>query len=214
MPFVAGLGRVDAAVHAGEEVQGEAHECLDKQQDVRDQAQDGVRRLKVRPGMGEFVHLDNNEGGDESVHGKAVDRGVDESAATLLCRSVGRLEDEDGFGDAEEAGGVEEGVCREENEGADEDVGPDGSHQQEDASLCEDRGAWMGVRGVIITVRTLRELTYGQILVERMSLLLRSITGASQERLILSDVLFRRDNRLVGDTGSRSHGWRSWKGKS
>lgn len=35
---------------------------------------------------------------------------------------------------------------REEDEGVEEDVGPDGGDEQDDAGLGEDSSAWMGVR--------------------------------------------------------------------
>lgn len=56
----------------------------------------------------EFVVLDDDEPGEEGEERGAVEEGVDECALFLLGGGVGGLEDEDGLGGQEDAGGVEE----------------------------------------------------------------------------------------------------------
>ena len=53
--------------------------------------------------------------------------------------------------DEEEAEAVEEGVCAEEDEGVDEDGGPDCGREDPDAGLREDGGAWLwGVSFLVV----------------------------------------------------------------
>lgn len=51
---------------------------------------------------------------------------MDACALVFLLGGVSWLQDEDGLGGQEDAGGVEERVRGEENEGVEEDAGPDG----------------------------------------------------------------------------------------
>ena len=97
-----------APVHGREVVLRDAHDGLDEEDDVGDEAKDGVRGLEVRAGVGDLVVFDDDEAGEEGEDGGAVQEGVDGGALAFLGRGVGWLEDEDGLGGEEDAGRVEE----------------------------------------------------------------------------------------------------------
>lgn len=74
----------------------------------------------------DFIVLYDNEAGEEGEDGGHVQDGVDVRALVFLFWGVRWLEDEDGLGGEEDAGGVEQGVRGEEVEGVEKDAGPDG----------------------------------------------------------------------------------------
>ena len=106
--FVNGLGIVHAPVDAGGVVLRYAHDGLDGKEDVGDEAEDAVGGGEVGGAVGEFVIFDDYECGEEGEDGGAVDDGVDVGAQVFLFRGVRWLEHEDGLGDQEQAGGVEQ----------------------------------------------------------------------------------------------------------
>lgn len=89
--LVNGLGLINAAEHGREVKLAEANQNLDDQQDVGDEAENGVRRLEVGAIVVYFVVLDDDEAGDESKEGGPVESGVDVGAELLLLLGVGGL---------------------------------------------------------------------------------------------------------------------------
>lgn len=108
MVLVDRLGVVDASEDRRDVVLGDADEGLEDEEDVGEQAEDGVRGAEVLAVVGDFVVFDDDEAGDEGEDAGAVEDGVDAGALLLLLGGVGRLEDEDCLGGEEDAGGVEE----------------------------------------------------------------------------------------------------------
>jgi len=106
--FVQLLRIVDASVKSGQEVLRDTHKRLNDDQDVGDQAEDGVGRLEVSAVVRDLVVLDDDEAGDRGEKGDVVERGVGVGAFALLLGGVGGLEDEDAFDEEEDGGGVEE----------------------------------------------------------------------------------------------------------
>lgn len=98
--------------HAAEDGRGvelcDANGGLDEEEDIGDEAEDGVRGLEVRAAVGDFVVFDDDEGGEEREDGGGVEGGVDVGALGFLLGGVGGLEEEDGLCGEEDAGGVEE----------------------------------------------------------------------------------------------------------
>lgn len=99
---------VHAAVQLRHEVLRDAHKGLDAGEDVRDQAEDGVRRLEVRAVVRDLVVLDHHEAGDGGQQRDVVEGRVRVGAFFLLLGGVGWLEDEDALDEEEEGRGVEE----------------------------------------------------------------------------------------------------------
>jgi hypothetical protein len=90
-----------AAIHLGHKVLREAHESLQEQENVGDEAQNSVGRLKVS--VVAFIDLDDDEAGYGGGKGHVIESGVRVGAGFLLRRSMGWLEDEDALD--EEKGG-------------------------------------------------------------------------------------------------------------
>lgn len=108
MVLVHSLGVVDAAEHCWEIVLRDADEGLDDEEDVGDQAEDGVRGAEVLAAVGNFVVFDYDKAGDESEDAGAIEDGVDVGAFLLLFGGVGWLEEEDCLSAEKDTGGVEE----------------------------------------------------------------------------------------------------------
>lgn len=102
------LGLVHAAIHVGKPVLRNADKRLQDQQHVEDYSEDVVRGAKVRAVVVEFVVLDDDQPRNERQQADAVKERVQLRAARLLGGRGGRLQDEDGLGRQEQAGGVEE----------------------------------------------------------------------------------------------------------
>jgi hypothetical protein len=112
------------AVQRGHKVLRDADDRLDEDQDVGDEAEDGVRRDKVRAAVADLVVFDHDEAGEGGEEGDVVEGGVRVGALFLLRGCVGRLDDEDALDEEEEGGGVEERVGREEDHIMAEDASP------------------------------------------------------------------------------------------
>jgi len=115
---------LDAAVQRGHKVLGDANNRLDEHQDVGDEAEDGVRRDKVRAAVGDLVVLDHDQAGEGGEQGDVVESGVRVGALFLLRGCVCWLDDEDALDEEEEGGGVEERVRRKEDNIMTEDASP------------------------------------------------------------------------------------------
>lgn len=102
------LGVVDATEQGRDVVLGDSDDGLEEEEDVGDEAKDGVRGLEVVAAVGDFVVFDHDEGGDEGEDRGQVEDGVEVGALFLLLGRVGRLQEEDGLGGEEDAGGIEE----------------------------------------------------------------------------------------------------------
>lgn len=108
MVLVDRLGVVHAPEHARRVVLRDADDGLQEEEDVGGEAEDGVRGLEVRAGVGDLVVFDDDEAGEEGEDGGEVEDGVDVGALLLLLGGVGRLQEEDGLRGEEDAGGIEE----------------------------------------------------------------------------------------------------------
>lgn len=64
--------------------------------------------FEVRAGVGDLIVFDDDEGGNEGKNGGQVQDAVDVGALLFLFGGVGGLEEEDGLGGQEDAGGIEE----------------------------------------------------------------------------------------------------------
>lgn len=61
MVLVDGLGIIHAAEYVWGVVLGDADQGLQEEEDVRDQAEDGVRGLEVCAAVGDFIVFDDDE---------------------------------------------------------------------------------------------------------------------------------------------------------
>jgi len=89
---------IHAPIYSREVVLRDSNYCLDEENDVGDQAQDGMGTFEVCAIVGDFVVFDDDEAREEAKHGGAVQYGVYVRALLLLFWGVGGLEDEDGLG--------------------------------------------------------------------------------------------------------------------
>lgn len=89
---------VHAPIYSREVVLRDSNYCLDEENDVGDEAQDGMGTFEVCAIVGDFVVFDDDEAREEAKDGGAVEYGVYVRALLLLFRGVGGLEDEDGLG--------------------------------------------------------------------------------------------------------------------
>ena len=127
MVLVDRLGVIHATIEAREVVLRYTYQCLQHEKNIRNQPQNRVRRDEMPvSAIGDFVVLDDDEAGEEGEDGGDVQDGVDVCALMFLLGGMRRLEDEDGLGSKEDAGGVKERVCGEDVERVEEDAGPDG----------------------------------------------------------------------------------------
>jgi hypothetical protein len=99
------------AVQRGHKVLSNADDRLDQDQDVGDEAEDGVRRDKVRAAVADLVVFDHDQAGEGGEERDVVEGGVRVGALFLLRGCVGWLDDEDALDEEDEGGGVEELCC-------------------------------------------------------------------------------------------------------
>jgi hypothetical protein len=99
------------AVQRGHKVLRDADDRLDEDQDVGDEAEDGVRRDKVRAAVADLVVFDHDQAGEGGEERDVVEGGVRVGALFLLRGCVGWLDDEDALDEEDEGGGVEELCC-------------------------------------------------------------------------------------------------------
>jgi len=96
--LIHGLSILHAAKEAWGVVLRETEQRLGDEEAVSDQAEDSVRRLEVCPAVRNLVVFDDDQAGDEAEDAAYVEGGMDDCALAFLGRSMGWLEDEDGFG--------------------------------------------------------------------------------------------------------------------
>lgn len=65
-----------SAVDPGREILGDAYECLEDEQNVGGEAQDGMRRLEMGAVVVELVDFNGDEPGDQGQHGNIVESRV------------------------------------------------------------------------------------------------------------------------------------------
>lgn len=133
--FVKRLRVIHAAIKLRHIILRETNQSLDSKQDVCNQAQDRMRRLEMRAIMRELVIFDDDEASDQSVETEVIEQEMCGCTFTLLLGGMCWLQNNDRLGDGEQTGGVEEWVDGEEDQRGEEDGGPDGGYQQDDAGL-------------------------------------------------------------------------------
>ena len=107
MVFIQRLGIVHTPVESRGVILRNPDNSLNAKEDVRDEAENGVGRNEMIPRVGDFVVLDDDQTSNEGQDARDINGGVDVGAPFLLLGGVGWLEDEDGLGDEEDAGGVQ-----------------------------------------------------------------------------------------------------------
>lgn len=112
MILVNTLRVIHAPEHTRDVILCDAHDGLQEEENVGDQAEDGVGGFEVCAAVGDFVVFDDDEGGEEGEDGGHVEGGVDVGALSLLLGGMGWLKEENGLGGEEDACGVEELFCR------------------------------------------------------------------------------------------------------
>ena len=108
MILVNSLGVVDAAIKRRDVQLGKANQCLDEQQDVGGEADNGVGGLEVSAVVAGLIVVDDNKGGQKSEKGSAIESGVDVSAELLLLGGMRGLKDQDRLDAEEYPGRVEQ----------------------------------------------------------------------------------------------------------
>lgn len=91
LPYL--LRIVNAAIQRRDEVLRESHQRLQKQENVGQETEDGVRRFEVCAAVADLVDFDYHEAGYEGGEADVVEDEVGDCAFALLGRSMGRLED-------------------------------------------------------------------------------------------------------------------------
>ena len=86
----------------------DANHSLQSREDVRDQAEDSVRRHEVRAVVADLVVLDHDQSSDGCEERDIVESCMRVCTFLLLLRGVCRLNHEDALNEQEESGGVEE----------------------------------------------------------------------------------------------------------
>lgn len=152
---------VDTAKHAGHAPHQEAKDVLRQQHEAGGDAQVAVGGVEVAGGaLPDLVGLDDEHAGGEEEEGQQVEGGVGAGAGGLVGRARGRLEDQDGLGQDEDAGRLEERVRAEERDQRPrvlEGGGPYQGDEQDRAGLGETACPWVvGVRvsGSVSAMRT------------------------------------------------------------
>ena len=100
-------------------------ECLQPDQDVGDESEDGMRRDEVCSVVRELVVLDDYQSGNRCEERKVVECRVCVGSILLLLGSMCGLHDEDALDEEERGGGVEERVEGEKRKWCVEDGAPD-----------------------------------------------------------------------------------------
>lgn len=146
------LGILDAAIQRRDAPHGKADDILQQQHDARRDAQVAVHGVEVAGGpLLDLVGLDEQHAGGEEQEGEQVEGGVGARAELLVLGAGGGLEDEDGFGQGEDAQGLEQRVRAEERDEGRlaEDAGEDVGDEEERAGLGEPAGALGGRMSVL-----------------------------------------------------------------
>jgi hypothetical protein len=97
---------VHAAVNLWHVVLCESHEGLDVDENIKGEAEAGVRGFKVLVARAGFVHLDDDEARSQGRCAKDVEEEVSQCASAFLGGGMCGLEDEGGL-DGEEESGLE-----------------------------------------------------------------------------------------------------------
>lgn len=93
MILVHTLRPIHTAIQPGSIILRQADQGLQRKQDVRDEAEDGVRGFEMGTVVADFVVFDYDEGGEEGEGGEGVEGAVDAGADGFLARGVRGLED-------------------------------------------------------------------------------------------------------------------------
>lgn len=97
MPLVQALGIVHASIQLRHVVGCKPDQCLDGEQDVSDESENGMCGHKMCAVVRELVVLDDNQAGDQGVQGQVIEDEVRDSAFAFLVGRVGWLKEEDGL---------------------------------------------------------------------------------------------------------------------
>lgn len=141
-----GLGIIDATKHAGDPPHQKPEGVLHQQHQAGGHAQVAVHGVEVAGGpLPDFVGLDDQDAGGEKDKGQQVERGVGAGPGGLVGGVRSRLQDEDGLGQDEDAGGLEQRVRAEERDQGPvlEGGGPDEGDEQDGARLGEPARSWV-----------------------------------------------------------------------
>lgn len=103
MVFVECFGIVDASVQAWGVVLGDSDDGLNKEERIGDEPENGMRTPEVFSFMGDLRVLDDDETGDKSIYANGIEDGMDVRSLPFLGLRMGRLKDQDGLRDEEEA---------------------------------------------------------------------------------------------------------------
>jgi hypothetical protein len=89
----------------------------------------------------ELVKFDNDKACNKEIETEVDEKEVRGYALTFLTFGVCGLQDEDGLCEDENTARIQERVGREEDQLREEDAGPDGSYEQDEADLGNNCGA-------------------------------------------------------------------------
>lgn len=134
------LGVVHATKHAGDAPHEEADQVLRDQDQARHDAQVAMDAVEVRAGtLLELVGLNEQPAGGKAEKAEQIERGVEAGARLLFLGGPGGLQDENGLGEGQDAGGLQERVrAKEGDQGrVGEDGGPDERDEEDGAELRE-----------------------------------------------------------------------------
>lgn len=107
MILVDALGLLRAPEYTGCVILGDADDGLNEEENVSDETEDGVRGYEVRAGVGDLIVFNDDEGGNEGQNGGQIQDAVDVGTLLFLLGGMCGLEEEDGLGGQEDAGGIE-----------------------------------------------------------------------------------------------------------
>jgi hypothetical protein len=91
MPFIQRFGPIHTSVKLRCKVLRKANQSLNQKEDVGDEAENGVGRLKVCAFVGKLVNFNDYEASNEDVEGKLVDGEMGDGAFAFLVGGVGGL---------------------------------------------------------------------------------------------------------------------------
>jgi hypothetical protein len=89
----------------------------------------------------ELVKFDNDKACNKEIETEVDEKEVRGYTLSFLSFGVCGLQDEDGLCEEEDTARIQERVGREEDQIREEDAGPDGSYQQDEADLGNNCGA-------------------------------------------------------------------------